>query len=185
MVGLNVLSDVADDVDRERYLAELARFLHGFDPARFEVLLLPFQTGVNPSNDLASVREHVLPGLPAGLATTADDVDLHSIGEQLARCDVLVGMRFHSLLLATAHGVPFVGLSYDPKCRRYLDAIDHPHRVELTELDAAELRSVVDTVLGRAAAERRRLEDVAAREFAAGRRWREQVRRQLAEPVAG
>lgn len=182
VIGLNALSDVADDVDRERYLGELARFLGGLDPARHEVLLLPFQTGVNPSNDLTFLREQVAAGLPDGLVTIAEQLDLHSIGEQLGRCDVLVGMRFHSLLLATAHGVPFVGLSYDPKCRRYLDAIDHPHRVELTDLDADGLRAAVDAVLDTAAVERARLAGVAEREFTAGRQWREQVRHRLAVP---
>jgi len=44
----------------------------------------------------------------------------HDIQAVMRRCELLVGMRFHSLVLASAVGVPVVGMIYAPKVRGYL-----------------------------------------------------------------
>lgn len=41
----------------------------------------------------------------------------------IARCDLLIGMRYHSLVFAAMNGVPLVGLSYDPKNDAFLKLI--------------------------------------------------------------
>jgi polysaccharide pyruvyl transferase WcaK-like protein len=44
----------------------------------------------------------------------------HDIQAVMRRCELLAGMRFHSLVLASAVGVPVVGMIYAPKVRGYL-----------------------------------------------------------------
>ena len=39
----------------------------------------------------------------------------------LARCDVMIGMRYHSLLVPLAHGKPVFGLVYDQKVKSLLE----------------------------------------------------------------
>jgi polysaccharide pyruvyl transferase WcaK-like protein len=41
----------------------------------------------------------------------------------LSTADLVVGMRLHSLILATALGIPCIALSYSPKVRRYMDQV--------------------------------------------------------------
>lgn len=43
----------------------------------------------------------------------------------IARCDLLIGMRYHSLVFAAMSGVPLVGISYDPKNDAFLRQIGH------------------------------------------------------------
>ncbi|MFF2912256.1 polysaccharide pyruvyl transferase CsaB [Paenibacillus sp. NPDC057934] len=39
-------------------------------------------------------------------------------------CDVLIGMRLHSLIYAAGRRVPLIGISYDPKIDHFLDRIN-------------------------------------------------------------
>lgn len=50
----------------------------------------------------------------------------------LSRFDLVVGMRFHSLLMALKSGVPTVGLAYDPKVSYLMKNFEQPY-LELTE----------------------------------------------------
>lgn len=48
---------------------------------------------------------------------------LREVGE----CDVLIGMRLHSLIYAAGRRVPLIGISYDPKIDHFLERIQcHP-----------------------------------------------------------
>ena len=57
----------------------------------------------------------------------------------LARFDLMVGMRLHSLVLALAAGIPFVGLPYAPKVSEFGQAAglaDHLHPVDGLDAEA-------------------------------------------------
>jgi polysaccharide pyruvyl transferase CsaB len=46
---------------------------------------------------------------------------------EVGQCDVLIGMRLHSLIYAAGRRVPLIGISYDPKIDHFLDRIQcHP-----------------------------------------------------------
>ncbi|GAA0137608.1 polysaccharide pyruvyl transferase CsaB [Paenibacillus sp. YSY-4.3] len=40
--------------------------------------------------------------------------------EEVSRCDLLIGMRLHSLIYAASQNVPMLGISYDPKIDHFL-----------------------------------------------------------------
>jgi polysaccharide pyruvyl transferase CsaB len=41
----------------------------------------------------------------------------------VGECDLLVGMRLHSLMFAAARGVPLVGVCYDPKVEAFVESL--------------------------------------------------------------
>lgn len=43
---------------------------------------------------------------------------------EVSACDVLIGMRLHSLIYAASQSVPLAGLSYDPKIDQFLHRLD-------------------------------------------------------------
>jgi polysaccharide pyruvyl transferase WcaK-like protein len=65
----------------------------------------------------------------------------------LGRMQVFVGMRLHSLILASAMHTPCIGLAYAPKVRHFMGLIGFPERlVELAELRAEVLAAKVAQV---------------------------------------
>lgn len=96
-------------------LETLAEALRSFrEETRARYLLLPFQ----PERDLEPSRRLVelLQGEAKLLERPLTPRALTGI---LAGCDMVIGMRLHSLILATVGNPPLYGLSYDPKVERF------------------------------------------------------------------
>jgi polysaccharide pyruvyl transferase CsaB len=93
-------------------LAEALRAFQQKHKARY--LLLPFQPerDLEPSRQLARALEGQARVLERPLTPRA----LTGI---LACSDMVIGMRLHSLILATVENPPLFGLSYDPKVERF------------------------------------------------------------------
>jgi polysaccharide pyruvyl transferase CsaB len=56
--------------------------------------------------------------------------------EQVAACDLLVGMRLHSLIYAASQFVPMVGISYDPKIDQFLHRLGMKAAASTANFDA-------------------------------------------------
>lgn len=68
----------------------------------------------------------------------------HDIQAIMRRCRILVGMRFHALILASAVGTPIVGLIYAPKVRGYFRHLETPKlSLELSKITDESLYEVL------------------------------------------
>ncbi|OME67314.1 polysaccharide pyruvyl transferase CsaB [Paenibacillus odorifer] len=112
---------------------ELEALAQGLIKANREVPLhlrfLPFHT---PSDNEAS--RYVMDKLKGIITEHGGQVSIcedaihpqHMLRE-VGQCDVLIGMRLHSLIYAAGRRVPLIGISYDPKIDHFLDRIQcHP-----------------------------------------------------------
>ncbi|WP_405175185.1 polysaccharide pyruvyl transferase CsaB [Paenibacillus sp. FSL H8-0261] len=112
---------------------ELEALAQGLIKANREVPLhlrfLPFHT---PSDNEAS--RYVMDKLKGNITEHGGQVSIcedaihpqHMLRE-VGQCDVLIGMRLHSLIYAAGRRVPLIGISYDPKIDHFLDRIQcHP-----------------------------------------------------------
>jgi polysaccharide pyruvyl transferase CsaB len=52
----------------------------------------------------------------------------------LGRAEWLIGMRLHSMILATIMQVPFFGIVYDPKVQYFMDSVGNPHYIRLEDM---------------------------------------------------
>jgi polysaccharide pyruvyl transferase CsaB len=96
-------------------LEALAEALRGFRQShKARYLLLPLQ----PERDLEPSRR--LAELLDGEARVIErSLPPRALTGILACCDMVIGMRLHSLILATVENPPLFGLSYDPKVERF------------------------------------------------------------------
>ncbi len=61
-------------------------------------------------------------------------------------CDLVLGMRLHTLVYAVGGGVPVIGISYDPKVQGFMEYIENPYVVDMENIEAEKLCSYVDEI---------------------------------------
>jgi polysaccharide pyruvyl transferase WcaK-like protein len=79
-----------------------------------------FQTLVVCTHPMDEATCQELANLVDGAMLTNTTYLSHDIQAVIRRCGLLVGMRFHSIVLASSVETPVVGLIYAPKVRGYL-----------------------------------------------------------------
>jgi len=85
-----------------------------------EVVLLPFQAHPGELEGDLAVAERLQRRLGHGVIVAATSGSPAAPADAVAGLDALLGMRLHALILAIRHGVPVVGLAYDPKVEALL-----------------------------------------------------------------
>ncbi|GIO12228.1 polysaccharide pyruvyl transferase CsaB [Cohnella xylanilytica] len=115
LVGVSVRFWRGDRADLDRAAAALAALARR---RSVRLRLLPFHRG---SDEEAS--RYVMERL-AGAGAEAELAPAHEEPQAMLRevdgCDLLVGMRLHSLIYAANREVPLLGISYDPKIDQFL-----------------------------------------------------------------
>ena len=102
-------------------LEQLTQALIEFQKAtQTGVLLLPFQPRVDQA--IAEVIQPRLPG-PNQLLCLADPKQLKGVFQGV---EMVIGMRFHALVMAAAEGCRCFGLSYDPKVSQLMKDLNLP-----------------------------------------------------------
>jgi polysaccharide pyruvyl transferase WcaK-like protein len=153
VVGINMLSDIPDFINRDRYIKTMRDLVNQLLAAELFVVLIPFQYRFNVNNDHAFMQQNIVPFIKRQHGwRLLPQVEIDEVSSVLAQCDVLIGMRFHSLLLATAVGTPFVAITYDTKCQRYVEEIAYPHHIKLEDATANRLQTQLAFVLHNKAA---------------------------------
>ncbi len=172
IVGINMLSDIPDWVDRQKYLQTMGDFAQSLVDQNYFVVFLPFQTDFTNHNDRLFLETEVIPYLKKSAdVVVADDTDITTITSYLQHIDVLVGMRFHSLLLAAAVGTPFLAVAYDTKCWRFVSEAGYEHAVKIEELSAETLQTTFSELTKNLAPARAALTKIADDNFKAAKLW--------------
>jgi polysaccharide pyruvyl transferase CsaB len=78
--------------------------------------------------------------------------DSSKIWNLLASSELIVGMRLHSLILALAASVPFVGISYDPKMEKFVKNVEKVTQLTLPvwplkKLNSGQINSDIGEVI--------------------------------------
>jgi polysaccharide pyruvyl transferase WcaK-like protein len=70
---------------------------------------------------------------------------------EVSMCDLLIGMRLHSLIYAASQQVPMIGISYDPKIDQFLQLLELKAAATTDHFDADQLAEVALQFLGQGA----------------------------------
>jgi polysaccharide pyruvyl transferase WcaK-like protein len=139
-VGINALHDVPDEIDKTKYESALRTYAQNLLESGTRVVLLPFQTAQNPHND-AVYMQRVFGDLIKQYdgCELLEELSIDKAISCMRQLDVYIGMRFHGLLLATAARTPYLAITYDTKCTRFIESIHYPHAIPLGAVTADTL----------------------------------------------
>lgn len=105
------------------------------------IVFIPFsgQVDCRMATEIASMMKH---------KESALVISHHSPREIMAivgQMDIIIGMRLHSLIFASAMGVPIVGIIYQPKVKQFLKLIQQEKSG--TDLERLEFESFMKQIL--------------------------------------
>jgi polysaccharide pyruvyl transferase WcaK-like protein len=132
-------------------MAGLADAIRAWQTRGYKIVLMVFQQTATTTDDRA-IFARLLDVL--GVAASADieircpSANADAIAQAFADIDVISGMRFHALVLATMLGRPFVGIASDNKIREICRRFDMPC-LEAASLSGSQLADAVEAVRDR------------------------------------
>jgi polysaccharide pyruvyl transferase CsaB len=73
---------------------------------------------------------------------------VEALNQLMGSLDLVIGMRLHSIILASGAGVPVIAAQYDPKVEGYMAEIGQSERsIPLEQFEAASVLPIVSTIL--------------------------------------
>jgi polysaccharide pyruvyl transferase CsaB len=128
-------------VDSKAWESELAASLDSFLDGPGSILFLPFD---HEDVAIATGMQSRL-RLPERTAIFEPAGNPGRLAGAIAGCSVVLGMRYHSALFAIRHGIPVVGLVYDPKVRHLLAAAGcEEYAIDIGAFRASDLAALID-----------------------------------------
>lgn len=147
-VGINLVSDIPDWVDRQRYIENSANLINKIIKKGYKVVFLPFQYDYNPANDKNFIESSILPRVKDTKSVEViERLTPSNVSGTLDSVDYFIGMRFHSMLIALMKEVPFVGIEYDIKCSRLMKQINYPSRISLKDWRKNEALQLIESLV--------------------------------------
>jgi polysaccharide pyruvyl transferase CsaB len=125
---------------------EIARALDDFiDEPGGSVVFIPFQVLSGAIEDDVSTAKRVLSRMAKpDRAAVASTTGWSSAFQAIQTCDVVLGMRLHSVIFSALANVPCVVLSYDPKVDAIAQQLSPATRViDVTGVDATYLKQAL------------------------------------------
>ena len=132
-----------DHPTRSDWVAEVASGLDEVvEGLEARLLFVPFQHSAEPIENDGALAAAVCRGMRQVDRTTIlrGDYTPSEIAATLARCDLVIGMRLHSVELAAVATVPMVTIAYDPKVARAMDDLGlADFGIDLTQVTGSKL----------------------------------------------
>lgn len=113
-------------------------------PRGVALRFLPFHPPGDAEASGEVIRLLKAAGFPGEISLISDVEHPQAMLREVASCDLLIGMRLHSLIYGASQEVPIVAISYDPKIDQFMRRLDASAASSAAELDT---RSVADEVL--------------------------------------
>jgi polysaccharide pyruvyl transferase CsaB len=113
-------------------------------PQGITLRFLPFHPPGDAEASGEVIRQLKAAGVKGEISLISDVEHPQAMLQEVASCDLLIGMRLHSLIYGASQEVPVVAISYDPKIDQFMRRLDASAASSTAELDA---RAVADEIL--------------------------------------
>ncbi len=108
--------------------------------------VLPIFVPMQYPHDTA-ISKRIMALMKTGSCIIDKPLEVGDIFAIIAHSKLTVGMRLHTLIYATALGVPVIALSYDPKITAFVKSINQPLCADVERLDSDELTGLLDILM--------------------------------------
>ena len=101
---------------------------------------------MRPSEDLL-ISQNILQRMSHKGYIIKDEQSAEKLMGIISKCELVIGMRLHSLIYATTMCVPLIGIIYDPKIKGFLDYIKQDMLVDAENIDSSYLREMIEKII--------------------------------------
>jgi len=126
--------------NEENYKKVIAQMADEMIEKGWNVYFLPMQYPA----DVAPSEEIIHYMTQPGAVLLNDKMNFHEIISFIGNMDFILGMRLHSIIIAAVMGVPFVGVSYDPKIDRFIERVQMDSAGSIQTLTYETLSEIVN-----------------------------------------
>jgi polysaccharide pyruvyl transferase CsaB len=125
------------------YLDSLADFLNTLgEKNNISITIIPFHQGkdVEISKKLQGMLE-----VDSRLRSYTDNLD--EVNEFYKKLDLFIGVRLHSLIFSVVNGIPFIGISYDPKTDSLIEEMGYQDKITTENITVEKLQSSYNKII--------------------------------------
>ena len=126
--------------NEENYKKVIAQMADEMIRKNWNVYFLPMQYPA----DVAPSQEIIRHMSEPGAVLLNDKMNFHEIISFIGNMDFILGMRLHSIIIAAVMGVPFVGVSYDPKIDRFIERVQMDSAGSIQTVSYESLSQIVN-----------------------------------------
>lgn len=147
-IGLNLVYDIAKPEYRGPYLNVLKEtFLSLLGEKKMEVIPVPMQIDFNKNNDIVEIdnflktldirKDSTIPKSPQELALLIDG------------CSLIIGARYHAVVISAILGVPIIPLLYDVKVRSLVERLQiEDYAININaEVSSVDIKNKINLLL--------------------------------------
>lgn len=132
--------------DEELFLDELAQSVDYItEYYGMKVVIFPFCTSGKDKELLQKLYEKINNKSCVNLKI---DIDIDTALEIVTQVELLIGMRLHSLIVASSTNIPIIGINYDNKIEEYLKCLGlEDYNINLDEFNHRILNRKIDNLM--------------------------------------
>ncbi|MDW7668987.1 MAG: polysaccharide pyruvyl transferase CsaB [Bacillota bacterium] len=112
---------------------KVKKLIKKFDEEKYKFTFIPFHYDEDV-NILENLEKEF-----KNCKVIKERLTIQEIYKNIANLDIMIGVRLHSLIFATAAGIPVIGISYDPKVDSFLESIGEDKIFQIENFDVNDL----------------------------------------------
>lgn len=147
-LGISIINLASNLEYKQAYIDKISEIIKVFKNKYDEIILFAFESGVQ--ND-EIVIDQIINSLNCSKITKKTyNGSIRSFLNAFKKCDLIIGTRFHSIVLALKYGIKFIPIIYNQKAENLLNDLEYKSlRIqykEMKKVNAMELLQIAEGI---------------------------------------